>query len=199
MDGAGFLPTIAEAIPIPPGPFDFVMADPPWHLKTNSAAKPGRNALGKYRVMTLPDIMAMRDPILASCAPDCLLWLWATAPMLPQQLAVVQAWGFRFSTVGVWTKRTRHGKLAFGTGFRLRNSHEMFIIATRGKPRTTRGVRSVVEGLLREHSQKPEEAYAAAEKLMPDARRLDLFSRTDRPGWTAWGDQAGTIPLVEAA
>jgi N6-adenosine-specific RNA methylase IME4 len=26
---------------------------------------------------------------------------------------------------------------------------------------------------------------------MPDARRLDLFSRKTRPGWTAFGDEAG--------
>lgn len=185
--------------PLPAGPFDMIMADPAWTFKSNSKAKPGKNAFGKYRCMSLAEIMAM--PIAEMAAPDCLLVLWATAPMLPQQLACVKSWGFKYSTIGVWGKRTKNGKLAFGTGFRLRNSHEMFILATRGKPKTTRGVRSLIEGLVRAHSQKPEEVYEAMEKLMPGAhiRRADLFSRTDRPGWVSWGDQSDTIPLREVA
>ena len=179
--------------PLPAGAFDFIMADPAWTFKSNSLANPGKNAFGKYQCMTLADIAAM--PIATIAAPDCLLWLWATNPMLPQCLSVIEPWGFKFSTAGHWVKRTKHGKLAFGTGFRLRGAGEPFIIATRGKPKTTRKVRSVIEGLVRAHSQKPEEAYAAAEQMMPgdDVRRLDLFSRTDRPGWASWGNQAGLM------
>ena len=33
----------------------------------------------------------------------------------------------------------------------------------------------------------------AAEKLMPGAKRIELFSRTTRNGWASWGDQAGTL------
>ena len=53
-------------------------------------------------------------------APDCLLWLWATNPMLPQAIAVMEAWGFTFKTAGHWSKRnSATGKLAFGTGYIL--------------------------------------------------------------------------------
>jgi N6-adenosine-specific RNA methylase IME4 len=83
----------------------------------------------------------------------------------------------------------RHGKLAFGTGYVLRCAGEPFLIGTRGKPKTTRAVRSIVEGPIREHSRKPDEAFAAAEKMMPDARRIELFSRQQRPGWTVWGNE----------
>ena len=111
--------------------------------------------------------------------------------MLPQAFAVMDAWGFTFKTAGHWAKRTRKGKLAFGTGSVLRCAGEPFLIGTRGTPRTTRSVRSVIEGKVREHSRKPAEAFTAAEQLMPDARRLELFSRQHRPGWSAWGDQVG--------
>lgn len=50
---------------------------------------------------------------------------------------------------------------------------------------------------MREHSRKPDEAFAAAEQLMLDARRLELVSRQHRPGWSAWGDQ--TRKFEEAA
>lgn len=170
--------------------YDLIMADPPWHFVTRSPkGVTKKGAAGQYRTMSLPEIKAL--PVLAIAAPDCMLWLWATNPLLPQAFDVMSAWGFTFKTAGHWVKRTVHGKLAFGTGYILRCAGEPFLIGTRGKPKTTRGVRSVVEGPIREHSRKPDEAFAAAEKLMPDARRIELFSRQDRAGWDTWGDDAG--------
>ena len=52
------------------------------------------------------------------------------------------------------------------------------------------GVRSAIMGRLREHSRKPEEAFQAAEKLMPEARRIEVFSRQKRSGWENWGHEA---------
>jgi N6-adenosine-specific RNA methylase IME4 len=50
----------------------------------------------------------------------------------------------------------------------------------------------VIMAPVREHSRKPDEAYVAAEALLPGAlRRADLFSREARAGWTAWGHEAG--------
>ena len=47
---------------------------------------------------------------------------------------------------------------------------------------------------MREHSRKPEAAYAAAEKLMPWARKCSLFERVPRAGWDGWGDELG-LPI----
>ena len=91
---------------------------------------------------------------------------------------------------------TKHGKVSFGTGYGLRGSHEPFIIAKRGEPKLTKSTRSVIHGKVRGHSEKPEEAYHEAERLMPRANRLDLFSRTDRRGWTAWGDEVGKFGVA---
>ncbi len=100
-----------------------------------------------------------------------------------------------------------HGKDAFGTGYLVRSANEPFLIGTRGKPETSRSVRSVVssgivddidalanigftiEAVTREHSRKPDEAFLAAEKLMPCANRLELFSRQERENWSVWGNQ----------
>lgn len=180
----------ALALPLPAGPYDLIMADPPWRFETRSGKGiTPKGAGGQYRTMTLAQIMAL--PVAELAAPHCLLWLWCTNPMLPQGFEVLRAWGFTYRTAGHWAKLTRHGKLAFGTGYILRCAGEPFLIGARGRPVTTRAQRSVVMGQAREHSRKPEAAYAAAEKLMPGARRLDLFSRQHRPGWDAWGDQAG--------
>lgn len=168
--------------------FDLIMADPPWRFKTRSSrGVTAKGAGGQYSTMSLEDIKAM--PLASIAAPNCLLWLWATNPMLPQAFDVLAAWGFTFKTAGHWAKTTRHGKLAFGTGYILRCAGEPFLIGTRGAPKTARNIRSVIMGPVREHSRKPDEAFAAAEALIPNANRLELFSRQQRAGWTVWGDQ----------
>lgn len=175
----------------PPGGFGLIMADPPWSFDNWSAAGEGRNAKAHYDCTPLDWIKGL--PVAALAGEDCLLWLWATNPMLREGLAVLDAWGFAFRTAGHWVKQTRTGKLAFGTGYILRSAGEPFLIGVRGAPRTSRSVRSVVMGEARAHSQKPEAGYAAAEALMPDARRIEVFSRTNRPGWSVWGNEVGKL------
>lgn len=171
----------------PFGGFDFIMADPPWSFDNFSAKGEAKNAKAQYDCTPIDWIKKL--PVEALAADDCLLWLWATNPMLPEAMAVLEAWGFTFKTAGHWVKRTTHGKLAFGTGYILRCAGEPFLIGTRGQPKTTRSTRSVIEGPIREHSRKPDEAFTAAELLMPEAKRLELFSRQQRAGWTVWGNQ----------
>lgn len=175
---------------LPDGPFDLIMADPPWSFKTRSPkGVTAKGAGGQYACQDIDWIKAL--PVQGVAARNCLLWLWATNPMLPQAFEVMASWGFTFKTAGHWAKRTKHGKAAFGTGYILRCAGEPFLIGTRGTVRTTRATRSVIEGPVREHSRKPDEAFAAAEALLPGARRLELFSRQTREGWTTWGDEAG--------
>lgn len=198
----------------PAGGFGLIMADPPWSYEMRSEKGYAKSPEAQYATMPMADIMAL--PVEALAAPDCLLWLWAVNPQLPQAMDVLRAWGFTFKTAGTWLKRSARGKVSFGTGYILRSSNEPFLIGTRGCPKTTRGTRSsvithdddqakrlgewsdlwpngtvTVEASVREHSRKPDEAYRACEDLMPQAQRLDLFSRTDRPGWRAWGLEAG--------
>jgi hypothetical protein len=47
-----------------------------------------------------------------------------------------------------------------------------------------------LDGLARQHSRKPEEAYDLVDALLPShARKADIFSRQVRPGWDSWGDE----------
>jgi hypothetical protein len=75
-------------------------------------------------------------------------------------------------------------------------------LATRGKglPIANHGVsQSIItdeadppiafEAQPRDHSRKPNEAYTAQERLYGEVRRLELFARPVRPGWTAWGNE----------
>lgn len=173
----------------PAGGFDLIMADPPWAYQMRSALGYAKSPEAHYQTMPLAWIKQL--PVEALAARDCVLWLWHPAPMTPVALEVITAWGFTFKTAGHWAKVGASGKQSFGTGYILRNAGEPFMIATRGAPKTTRSVRSVIIAPVREHSRKPDAAFAAAEKLMPGSRRLELFSRAVRPGWASWGDEVG--------
>lgn len=173
----------------PAGGFSMIMADPPWSYEMRSEKGYGKSPQAHYQCRDLDWIKALPVSVLA--ADHAVLWLWTVNTMLPAALDVVAAWGFEFKTSGHWVKRTKHGKIAFGTGYILRGAGEPFLIATRGQPKTSRCVRSVVDAKVREHSRKPDEAFLSAEWLMPDARRIELFSRQARAGWTVWGDQTG--------
>lgn len=175
----------------PPGGWPLVVADPPWKFKAGMNA---RHAGSKYDLMALSDIEAM--PIKAISASNAWVILWATEPMREMAHGVMRAWGVRYVTSGVWVKRTKHGKLGFGTGFVLRSSHEPFIIGKIGRPPILfRNHRSVIEARLGGHSEKPQEAYDDfARRVAPDAPKLDLFSRQTRPGgWVPFGDQKGAL------
>jgi N6-adenosine-specific RNA methylase IME4 len=175
--------------------YGMIMADPPWLFKNWSEAGEGKSASAKYQCTGLDWIKSIRVGDMAG--PDCVLWLWATNPMLRDAFDVMDAWGFKFKTSGHWSKKTTHGKQAFGTGYILRCSGEPFLIGTIGKPKTSRSVRSVIEGPVREHSRKPDEAFSAAETLCGDVPRLELFAREERTGWDVMGNEVGRFNNLE--
>lgn len=178
----------------PDGGYQLAMMDPPWRFRVRSAkGVTAKGAEGQYRVMDLSDIQSM--PVRDIMAPDSWLWLWVTNPMLDQGIDTLKALGFKFTTAGHWSKRTKNGHLAFGTGYVLRCAGEPFLIGKMGDPKVAaRNIRSVIEGPIRGHSRKPDEAFSAAARMVAEgARKIEIFSREDRPGWDTWGDEAGLL------
>ena len=39
-------------------------------------------------------------------AKDCVLFMWATDPLLPKALKLIKAWGFTYKTVGFYWAKT---------------------------------------------------------------------------------------------
>jgi N6-adenosine-specific RNA methylase IME4 len=185
---------------IPRGKYSLIAADPPWKFLTYSEkGKLKKSAERHYRTMTLEAIAAL--PVGDLAATDAVLFLWGTAPMLLQGLAMMETFGFTYKTNLVWGKLTKHGKISFGTGYRIRNSHEHLLIGVRGNPKNTKSERSLILSMVREHSRKPDEAAALMERWLPGATRIDLFGgRTTRPGWDSFNnDQVGIFDVKEAA
>lgn len=186
--------------------YNLIMIDPPWPTKMRSALGLRKSAERHYNTMSLAEIAAL--PVHQLAADDCVLFLWCTWPLLlhggdPERHyadpdashspvgACIKAWGFRYVTGGAWLKRRSRGGIAFGPGYRARSACEPFLLAINGNPKSSRSHRNFIDGLAAGHSVKPAEAYAWCETYMPGARRVELFSRTPRPGWDTWGDEAG--------
>ena len=54
----------------------------------------------------------------------------------------------------------------------------------------SRGISQLVESQIREHSRKPDEVRRYLEQLTGAGNRIELFARSGRGGWDAWGNQA---------
>jgi N6-adenosine-specific RNA methylase IME4 len=167
--------------------FDVICADPPWAYDDKQVA--GERGAGFHYQTMRPDEIA-ELPVGKLAADDCALFLWTTCPQLDVALRVMAAWGFTYKTVAfVWEKRTTNGKLHWGMGSYTRANAELVLLGVRGRPkRESAGVHQIVQAKVREHSQKPDEVYQAIEELMAGRRRLELFARAVRPGWTVLGN-----------
>lgn len=173
-----------------------IAADPPWPFRSNSVAKPGRNAMRHYATMPLADIAAL--PVQDVVADDAVLLLWITGPLLVigAHIPVMKAWGFTPSGMAfTWVKLRPRAATLFvieqdlhmGGGFTTRKNCEFCLLGKRG--RSIRESRSVQEAIIeprREHSRKPEQFYERAQAYA-SGPRLELFARQSRPGWDAFG------------
>lgn len=186
------------------GEYRLIYADPPWSFATYSRKGKGRSAEAHYDCMSLGDIKAL--PVLDWAAPDCVLLLWTTDPMLEKAIEVIHAWGFTYKTVGFyWAKCSiesstpifKPGEIIswpIGTGYWTRANPEQCLLATRGHPkRINADVPKLIVSPRREHSRKPDETYARIERLC-DGPYLEMFARARRLGWDAWGDQSEGFP-----
>ena len=74
--------------------YQVIYADPPWFYERSHSSLQG---VVPYPSMTLDALKAL--PVGDVAAPDSLLLLWATNPLLPAALELIEAWGFKFVTV----------------------------------------------------------------------------------------------------
>jgi N6-adenosine-specific RNA methylase IME4 len=172
---------------LPAKRYGVILADPEWQFEFwSDAGKNISSADNHYPTSALEQIKA-RD-VRSISADDCVLFLWATAPMTPQALEVMAAWGFAYKAQFVWVKHKA------GTGFWARNQHELLLLGTRGHvPAPAPGEQwsSVIEANAGAHSAKPEIVLELIEAYFPTLPKIELNRRgAPRPGWDAWGAEA---------
>ena len=127
--------------------YGVIYADPPWSFRTWSRKGTGRSAVSHYDCLDYYALAAL--PVAQLAAPDCVLFLWATNPLLPRAFELIRAWGFEYKTVGLcWVKLNKSPKhdahFFVGMGYWTRANPELCLLATRGKPkRQAKDVRNV--------------------------------------------------------
>lgn len=167
--------------------YKIIYADPPWTYSDKALAG-NRGASCKYDTMTLQEIKDL--PVQDIADEDCILFLWATYPLMQEALDVIKAWGFQYKTKAfTWVKKTKTGTFFMGMGNWTRANDEVVLLATKGKPqRVDAGVSSIIVSDIQEHSEKPDEVRQRIVKLCGDLSKIELFARTKIHGWDTWGN-----------
>jgi N6-adenosine-specific RNA methylase IME4 len=172
---------------LPDKRYGVILADPPWRFEPYSRETGlDRAADNHYATAATAEIAAL--PVVDIAADDCVLFLWATMPMLDDAIQVMKAWGFKYRTGQAWDK------VHIGSGYWFRNRHELLLLGTKGNPPCPAmgdQFPSVFTIARKEHSAKPDAFLDMIEQYFPTLPKIELYRRgPPRSGWDAWGAEA---------
>lgn len=189
--------------------FDVILADPAWDYRNWSDARHGA-AASAYATVSTEDMS--RYPVRSWAAKNAALFMWATWPKLPDALRLLEAWGFEYVSAFPWIKTVPESRAIFrGIGFWTMAASEFMLIGKRGEPKRAKGAPVIglaIDGEAEDrilyaprgaHSRKPEAIHEWIERIFPDARKLELFARRKRDGWTTWGHDTGFLLTEQGA
>jgi N6-adenosine-specific RNA methylase IME4 len=167
--------------------YQIIYADPPWDYNDQGCQGTMAN---HYKGMKLNDICSL--PIRKIVDENCVLFLWATYPMLKEALQVIEAWGGSYKTIAFqWLKLNPKSKTPFyGLGRWTRGNTEPCLLATYGKPkRISKSVFQLIQESRTKHSEKPKIVRNKIIELVGDLPRIELFAREKIEGWDVWGNE----------
>jgi N6-adenosine-specific RNA methylase IME4 len=172
---------------LPEAKFGVILADPEWRFEPWSRETGlDRAADNHYPTSDLATIKA-RD-VASIAADDCVLFLWSPGNRIADAIDVMRGWGFAYVSQFVWAKAKA------GTGYWVRDKHEVLLIGKRGAPPAPAPgtqAESLILAPQSEHSAKPEIFLEIVERYFPRLAKIELNRRGPlRPGWSAWGNEA---------
>lgn len=195
---------------LPRRDYQLLLLDPAWATRTyDGRDRTPTQKRGEDHYVTMPAEQLQALPVASIAAKDALLAMWVIGSHLDQAIDLGRAWGFRFVTdLLYWTKQklVRADQVDLFTGdipeprismgYHTRKQLEPCWLFARGKglPVLNNDVRQLIIAPTAEHSRKPAEQYDRLARLYgtPDQIRcVELFSRTPRAGWDAWGNETG--------
>lgn len=198
---------------LPRTDYGLILADPPWPFATYSGeggTPTQKDGEDHYPVLSMDDLAAL--PVGDFAAKDCALAMWVVGSHIDVAIDLGRRWGFTLKTDGfIWLKQKMIDAFQIdwmtddiaeppmSMGYFTRKGAEICLFFTRGKPPIcAHDVRQVIVAPKREHSRKPDEQYPRLERLFGDVPRAELFCRTSRKGWDAWGNEVGKFEEVMA-
>lgn len=88
--------------------YNTIYADPPWQFQNRTGkVAPEHKRLNRYATMTLDEIKEL--PVGEITGDKAHLYLWVPNALLPDGLAVMDAWGFEYKGNIVWEKVRKDG------------------------------------------------------------------------------------------
>ena len=99
---------------LPNKKYGVIYADPPWSFKTYSEKGKDRSPEKHYPVLSIADII--RLPVDRIAKDNAVLLMWVVDPLLDQAFKVIDAWGFKYKTVGFTWAKSNKTKPGFFTG-----------------------------------------------------------------------------------
>ena len=177
---------VDDAVPLPDDPdvrYPVVVIDPPWDWGDEGDADQLGRARPTYQTMSYGELAGL--PVGEQADANAHIYLWITNRSLPKGFGLLEAWGFRYVTMLTWCKPH------FGMGNYYRGQTEHVLFGVRGSLPLLRRDRGTWFSAPRpgRHSAKPDAFYELVEECSPGPW-LEMFSRSARPGWAAWGAEA---------
>ncbi|CAH2070979.1 unnamed protein product [Thlaspi arvense] len=170
------------------GTFGVVMADPPWDIHMELP----------YGTMADDEMRTLNVPLLQT---DGLIFLWVTGRAMELGRECLEHWGYKRVEEIIWVKTNQLQRIirTGRTGHWLNHSKEHCLVGIKGNPEVNRNIDTdVIVAEVRETSRKPDEMYAMLERIMPRARKLELFARMHNAhaGWLSLGNQLNGVRLI---
>ena len=162
--------------------FATIVIDPPWDWSDEGDQDQLGRARPDYATMTIDELERLQVAKLADI--DCHLYLWITNRSLPKGFRLLEAWGFRYITALTWVKPH------FGMGNYFRGQTEHVLFGVKGSQPLKRkdvGTVFMADRGPDGHSSKPPSFLELVESCSPGPY-LEMFSRSNRDGWTTWGE-----------
>lgn len=83
--------------------YQIIYADPPWRYQDKGCSG---SAEKHYSTMGIDDICSL--PVKDIADKNSVLFVWVTYPMLAEGLKLIEAWGFKYKTIGFqWIKTNK--------------------------------------------------------------------------------------------
>ena len=201
------------------GKYGVIYADPAWQFKGYAkSGVPQRADQQHYKTMTVSEMAELPVSDLAAPDCALLMWSTSSHLPQALKLGAAWGFTYS-SKAFSWAKLNKHAERNhmnsmfdwddrgnesedegwpliadnsnwfMGMGYTTRRNTEDCWLFTRGKPRVLdHGVRELIVAPVREHSRKPDETIERIERLY-GGPYCELFGRTERKGWSSWGDE----------
>ncbi len=174
---------------LPDKKYQVIYADPPWSYKAKNPTckikKQPKTCSVEYYYLTM-NLNEIKELNIQDISDkNCILFLWATTPMIKEAFEVMESWGFKYKTMITWEKTNND---CMGYWFRVCTEH--LLVGIKGNVKSFRSMnRTCYHEKRGKHSKKPRYFRDLITKVCGDLPKIELFARKRFEGWDAWGNE----------